>query len=176
MPAIASAAPTPAARRVSPTPPDAQRDIVARSAAQAGDVSSNATPSSADKPHAQAARPPEAPRARQRDHDSAAPAAHLAAAPKAPRDKREPQRVSATSKPREQQRDALLSLARACGIMEQWACALRSANSVLRIDASNEEAQHLATVATHQAELEVKRPAEPAPERVSEVREPNAHH
>ncbi|MBB5445135.1 MULTISPECIES: hypothetical protein [unclassified Paraburkholderia] len=58
----------------------------------------------------------------------------------------------------EQQRDALLSLARGCGNVGHWECASHNANEALRIDSSSKAAQRLVALASHESAWQTMQP------------------
>jgi hypothetical protein len=68
---------------------------------------------------------------------------------------------------REQERDALLSLARGCGYVGQWKCVSRTAGDALQIDSSSKEARHLATLAMHVSMLQITPAVESSAETTS---------
>lgn len=104
--------------------------------------------------------------------------ARLAAAIAVQPDNRDALRMRATVRTREQQRDALLSLARSCGSIGQLTCVSRDAGTALQIDSSSKEARRLATRAIRESELQIAPPvdAAPAPERLPDTRALIAHH
>ena len=79
------------------------------------------------------------------------------------------------SESREQQRDALLSLARGCGYIARWTCVSHNAGTALQIDSSSKEAQRLMTLAVRETELNPP-PVEPAPEPAPDMRDVISHH
>ncbi|SMG44363.1 hypothetical protein [Paraburkholderia susongensis] len=76
----------------------------------------------------------------------------------------------------EQQRDALLSLARGCGYVGHWDCASRNAGEALQIDSSSKEARRLVTLATHETELQIAPPADAPPSPPYDTRDLLSHH
>ena len=101
---------------------------------------------------------------------------HVAAAIAAQPGNRDARRLRATIHTLEQQRDALLSLARSCGDIGHLACTSRDAGIALQIDSSSKTARRLATRAMREAEL---RP-EPQPQAVTDplpaMRYVSTHH
>jgi hypothetical protein len=74
--------------------------------------------------------------------------------------------MRSTVSTREEERDALLSLARGCGYVGRWTCVSRNAGTALEIDASSKEAQRLVTLAMHENAMQMLPPAaetEPTP-------------
>ncbi|WP_341313085.1 hypothetical protein WN982_17000 [Paraburkholderia sp. IMGN_8] len=63
---------------------------------------------------------------------------------------------------REQQHDALLSVARGCGHIARWSCVWHKAGDALLIDSSSKEAQRLVTLEMHESELASAWPPAPA--------------
>ena len=77
---------------------------------------------------------------------------------------------------REQQRDALLSLARGCGYIARWGCAWHNAANALQVDSSSKEAQNLVSLAMRESELASAWPTAPAPEPTPDERSPAISH
>ncbi|MEW9582797.1 hypothetical protein [Paraburkholderia sp. DGU8] len=79
---------------------------------------------------------------------------------------------------REQERDALLSLARGCGYVGHWTCVSRNAGTALQIDTSSKEARRLVTLATQETALQSSSSTdgEAGSTRQSDLRELMAHH
>ncbi|MGF6611048.1 hypothetical protein OKW45_005970 [Paraburkholderia sp. WSM4175] len=73
----------------------------------------------------------------------------------------------------EQQRDALLSLARGCGNVGRWECASHNANEALRIDSSSKAAQRLVALASHESAWQTM---QPTAEESRELRDLLRHH
>ncbi|MGF6677044.1 hypothetical protein [Paraburkholderia sp. WSM4174] len=73
----------------------------------------------------------------------------------------------------EQQRDALLSLARGCGNVGHWECASHNANEALRIDSSSKAAQRLVALASHESAWQTM---QPTAEESRELRDLLRHH
>jgi hypothetical protein len=68
---------------------------------------------------------------------------------------------------REEERDALLSLARGCGYVGRWTCVSRNAGTALEIDAGSKEARRLVTLAMEETAMKVPPSAaetEPTPQ------------
>jgi hypothetical protein len=78
----------------------------------------------------------------------------------------------------EQERDALLSLARGCGYIGRWACVSRNAGQALQIDKGSKEAQRLVTRAMHETAFPVVEPppVEPTPQAYVDPHDLLAHH
>jgi hypothetical protein len=132
--------------------------------------------SPAEKLRIQASKHLRAARAKLQENDLSATKSRLAAAIAAQPDNRDAQRMRSAVNTREEQRDALLSLARGCGYVGQWACVSRNAGNALQIDASSKEAQRLVTRAMQESELQIAPPVEAAPESHTEARDLNTHH
>lgn len=115
-------------------------------------------------------------RANLQNNNLSATRTRLAAAIAAQPRNRDALNLRATLAEREQQRDALLSLARGCGYIERWNCVSHTAGDALAIDASSQEAHRLVTLATHESELASVPVVEPTPPVVPQVRDPNQHH
>jgi hypothetical protein len=79
----------------------------------------------------------------------------LAAAIAAQPDNRDAQRMRSTVRTREEERDALLSLARGCGYVGHWPCVSRNAGTALEIDAGSKEARRLVTLAMEETAMQV---------------------
>jgi hypothetical protein len=99
--------------------------------------------------------------------------ARLAAAITAQPDNREARRMRAEVGTLEQQRDALLSLARGCGNVGHWDCASRNASEALRIDSSSKAARRLVTLASHESAWQTMEMSEETPR---EMRDFLNHH
>ncbi|WP_454813470.1 hypothetical protein [Paraburkholderia fungorum] len=106
-----------------------------------------------DKPRVDVSRQLRAARANLQQNNLAATKARLAAAIAAQPDNRDALSIRTTLVQREQQRDALLSLARGCGYIARWGCAWHNAANALLLDSSSKEAQNLASVAMRESEL-----------------------
>ncbi|WP_433694846.1 hypothetical protein [Paraburkholderia phenoliruptrix] len=89
---------------------------------------------------------------------------------------REAQSLRAAVTTREQQRDALLNLARGCNTIARWDCVSRNAGSALEIDSSSREARRLVTLAMQETALATVQTAAPEPEPAPDTRDVNAHH
>ena len=99
--------------------------------------------------------------------------ARLAAAISAQPDNRDARRMRAEVSTLEQQRDALLSLARGCGYVGQWECASHNANEALRIDSSSKAARRLVTIASQETAWQTM---PPSPEEARALRDLLGHH
>jgi hypothetical protein len=158
------AASPPLARRVASVDPGAKSD----SGGQSGKPP--------DKARADVSRHLRAARANLQENNLSATRARLAAAIAAQPDNRDALNIRSTLSAREQQRDALLSLARGCGYIARWTCVSHNAGTALQIDSSSKEAQRLVTLAQRQTELQLPPAAEPAPEPAPDTRDLTSHH
>lgn len=120
------------------------------------------TISAADKQRDDSSRYLKAARVSLKANNLSATKARLAAALAAQPDNRDALRLRSTVRTLEQQRDALLGLARSCGDIGHWACTSHNAGIALQIDSSSKEAQRLATRATRTTELRIEPPADTA--------------
>ena len=165
------AAPPPAQRRVALAATDARR--------APGSPPGSPPGNPPDKPRPDVSRYLRAARANLQENNLSATKTRLAAAIAAQPDNRDALRMRAALNTREQQRDALLSLARGCGYIARWACVSRNAGNALQIDTSSKEAQRLVTLALHESELQPQiapPPAEPPPEPMPDARDVITHH
>ncbi|MFM0733359.1 hypothetical protein PQQ52_23055 [Paraburkholderia sediminicola] len=128
------------------------------------------TNSPPDRPRADASKQIRAARANLQQNNLSATKVRLAAAIAAQPDNPDALRMRATVSEREQQRDALLSVARGCGYMARWACVWRKAGDALQVDSSSKEAQRLVTIAMHESELASTWQPTPAPEATPDER------
>lgn len=158
------AASPPLARRVASVDPGAKSD----SGGQSGKPP--------DKVRADVSRHLRAARANLQENNLSATRARLAAAIAAQPDNRDALNIRSTLSAREQQRDALLSLARGCGYIARWTCVSHNAGTALQIDSSSKEAQRLVTLAQRETELQMPPAAEPAPESAPDTRDLTSHH
>ena len=154
----------PLSRRVASVGPEAKRNP--------GGQSGNPP----DQPRADVSRHLRAARADLQQNNLSATRARLAAAIAAQPDNRDALNMRSTVSQREQQRDALLSLARGCGYIARWTCVSHNAGTALQIDSSSKEAQRLVTLAQRETELQMPPPAEPAPEPPPDTRDVAIHH
>jgi hypothetical protein len=129
-----------------------------------------------DKPRADVSRNLKAACANLQHNNLSATRARLAAAIAAQPDNRDALNMRSTVNAREQQRDALLSLARGCGYIARWTCVSHNAGTALQIDSSSKEAQRLVTLAQRETELQMPPPAEPAPKPPPDTRDLTSHH
>jgi hypothetical protein len=129
----------------------------------------------ADKPRVDVSRHLRAARASLQENNLSATKARLAAAIAAQPDNRDARNMRASLNTREEERDALLSLARGCGYVGEWKCVSRTAGDALQIDASSKEAQHLVTLAMHESVLRITPPVEPSPVPAPDAGDPAAH-
>ncbi|ACD15256.1 hypothetical protein [Paraburkholderia phytofirmans] len=154
----------PLSRRVASVGPEAKRNP--------GGQSGNAP----EQPRADMSRHLKAARANLQQNNLSATRARLAAIIAVQPNNRDALNMRSTLNTREQQRDALLSLARGCGYIARWACVSHNAGTALRIDASSKEAQRLVTLAQRETELQIPPPVEPAPEPAPDIRDVSNHH
>ncbi|MFM0629077.1 hypothetical protein [Paraburkholderia xenovorans] len=159
------AATPPLSRRVASVGPEAKRNP--------GGQSGGNPP---DQPRADVSRHLRAARANLQQNNLSATRVRLAAAIAAQPDNRDALVMRSTVSQREQQRDALLSLARGCGYIARWTCVSHNAGTALQIDSSSKEAQRLVTLAQRETELQMPPPAEPAPEPPPDTRDVATHH
>jgi hypothetical protein len=144
-----------------------------RMVAAANDAKHNSggqTDNPPDRARVNASKQIRAARANLQQNNLSATKVRLAAAIAAQPDNPDALRLRATVTAREQQRDALLSVARGCGYMARWACVWHKANDALLVDSSSKEAQRLLSIATHESELASAWPSTPAPETTPEER------
>ncbi|MGF6371243.1 hypothetical protein OKW40_003993 [Paraburkholderia sp. RAU6.4a] len=112
----------------------------------------------ADKQRADAERNLKAAHGYLRRGNLAATRARLAAVITAQPDNRDARSMRAQVSTLEQQRDALLSLARGCSNVGHWECASHNANEALRIDSSSKAAQRLVALASHESAWQTMQP------------------
>ncbi|MFM0395453.1 hypothetical protein [Paraburkholderia phytofirmans] len=174
------AAVRPAPLRSPPIPPPEAPPPLPRRVASVG-------PEAKRNPGGQSGNPPEQPRADVSRHIKAARAnlqqnnlsatrARLAAIIAVQPNNRDALNMRTALSTREQQRDALLSLARGCGYIARWTCVSHNAGTALQIDSSSKEAQRLVTLAQRETELQIPPPVEPAPEPAPDMRDVSNHH
>lgn len=166
-PVSAPPGPPPAARRLASsasTGPDTVRNTSSRTVSQP------------DTPRVDVSRHLRAAHADLQASNLAATKTRLAAAIAAQPDNRDALNLRSTLNAREQQRDALLSLARGCGYIARWACVAHNAGTALTIDSSSKEAQRLVALATRESQLQMPPPADPAPDAAPEPHDPSNHH
>ncbi|WP_176379103.1 hypothetical protein [Paraburkholderia youngii] len=135
----------------------------------------------ADKQRADAERNLKAARGYLQRGNLSATKARLAAAITAQPDNRDARRMRAQVSTLEQQRDALLSLARGCSNVGRWECASHNANEALRIDSSSKDAQRLVSLASHESAWQTIPPSawqtvEPPAEESHALRDLLRHH
>ncbi|MFM0057517.1 hypothetical protein PQR64_17975 [Paraburkholderia phytofirmans] len=178
--ATSIAAVRPAPLRSPPIPPPEAPPPLPRRVASVG-------PEAKRNPGGQSGNPPEQPRADVSRHIKAARAnlqqnnlsatrARLAAIIAVQPNNRDALNMRTALSTREQQRDALLSLARGCGYIARWTCVSHNAGTALQIDSSSKEAQRLVTLAQRETELQIPPPVEPAPEPAPDMRDVSNHH
>jgi hypothetical protein len=147
------------------TPPAASPLEQRRIASATPDSTRAAAPqplSAEDQRRAEADRYLRAAHANLRANNLSAAKSHIAAALAAQPDNRDAQRLRSTVRTLEQQRDALLSLARGCGYIEHLACTRHNARIALQIDSSSKEARRMAIRAERESELQIVPPADVA--------------
>ncbi|HEX7907934.1 MAG TPA: hypothetical protein VF534_07560 [Paraburkholderia sp.] len=165
------------------TPPAARRVTAVTSVTTVASISPDAarnpgsrTVNQPDKPRVDVSRHIRAARIDLQANNLTATKARLAAAIAAQPDNRDALNMRSTVRTREQQRDALLSLARGCGYIAHWNCVAHNSGIALSIDSSSKEAQRLAALATRETQLQMPPPAEPAGEPPPETRDVSIHH
>ncbi|CAE6824386.1 hypothetical protein R69749_03696 [Paraburkholderia domus] len=129
-----------------------------------------------DKPRVDASKQMRAARANLQQNNLSATKARLAAAIAVQPDNPEALRLRAAVAEREQQRDALLSIARGCGYIARWACVWHKAGDALQLDSSSKEAQLLVSLALRESELASSWPPASAPEATPEERSISISH
>lgn len=160
-----------------PAPSPSGPAAVTRRVAMTGPDTKRAPGNPPDKPRADVSKHIKAARADLQENNLTATKARLAAAIAVQPDNRDALTLRTTLSAREQQRDALLSLARGCGYIARWTCVWHNAGNALMIDSSSKEAQRLVTQAMHESEVQAAQPVEPAPEPVAaDPRDPTNHH
>ncbi|SDQ94292.1 hypothetical protein [Paraburkholderia tuberum] len=142
----AISAPTPRGAALASTSTNSNTDTMAAPLTQA------------DKQRADAERNLKAAHGYLRRGNLAATRARLAAVITAQADNRDARSMRAQVSTLEQQRDALLSLARGCSNVGQWECASHNANEALRIDSSSKAAQRLVALASHESAWQTMQP------------------
>ncbi|MEX3854241.1 hypothetical protein AB3X94_09255 [Paraburkholderia sp. BR10923] len=135
----------------------------------------------ADKQRADAERNLKAARGYLQRGNLSATKARLAAAITAQPNNRDARGMRAQVSTLEQQRDALLSLARGCSNVGRWECASHNANEALRIDSSSKAAQRLVSLASHESAWQTIPPSawqtvEPPAEESHALRDLLRHH
>ncbi|WP_233847549.1 hypothetical protein [Paraburkholderia sp. HD33-4] len=166
-PRLASVRPT------APTPPAASPSEQRSIASATPDTSRAAAPqpiSAEDQRRADAARYLKAAHVSLKANNLSAAKSRIAAALAAQPDNRDAQRLRSTVHTLEQQRDALLSLARGCRSIEHWDCTSRNAGIALQIDSSSKDARRLATRAERESGLQIVSSADDVTEPLPRVR------
>lgn len=158
--------PLPAPRRVAAAAPDTLRTA---------SNSSSSGGNSPDKSRSDVSRHIKAARFDLQQNNLSATRARLAAAIAVQPDNRDALNMRSTLNTREQQRDALLSLARSCGTIARWTCVRHSAGSALQIDSSSKEAQRLVMLAARESEPAFTLPAPSVPDPVPDTPLDNHH-
>jgi hypothetical protein len=178
---VAQGAVTTAPVRSPPIPPPAAamapaaRRIVTASA-EAKRNPGNKTGKPPDKPRVDASKQIRAARANLQQNNLSATKARLAAAIAVQPGNPDALQMSAAVAEREQQRDALLSVARGCGYIARWACVWHKAGDALQVDSSSKEAQLLVTLAMRESRLASAWPPASAPEATSDERSLATNH
>jgi hypothetical protein len=140
-------------------------------------ASSNPADNPPDKPRPDISRYLKAARANLQANNLSGARSRLAAAIAAEPGNRDALNLRVTVRTREQERDALLSLARGCGYIGRWTCVSRNAGEALQIDSGSKEAQRLVMRAMHETAFPIDQPAvEPPPEPLPNPRDLIAHH
>ncbi|MFT4065315.1 MAG: hypothetical protein QM685_11200 [Paraburkholderia sp.] len=161
------------------TPPAAAPAAQRRLASATPDPARATAPkpmSAEEKQRADAARYLRAARASMKANNLSAAKSRIAAALAAQPDNRDAQRLRSAVHTLEQQRDALLSLARSCGYIGHLACTSRDAGIALQIDSSSKAARRLATQATREAELQIETPEDAVTGPLPAMRYVSTHH
>ena len=167
------------ARPSTATPPTAsqpQQHRVSLAKPDRTRIAANPPISAEEKRRADAARYLRAARVNLKANNLSAAKSRIAAALAVQPDNREAQRLRSTVRTLEQQRDALLSLARGCGSIGHLACVSRDAGIALRIDSSSKTARRLSTRATRESELQIAPSANTTTEPLPDVRYVSTHH
>jgi hypothetical protein len=175
-PAPVAVAPRTAPVRSPPIPPPAEAPPASRRVALASSGSKRNPGTPPDKPRVDISKQLRAARANLQQNNLSATKARLAAAIAAQPDNRDALNMRTTLAEREQQRDALLSLARGCGYIARWGCTWHNAANALQVDSSSKEAQNLVSLAMRESELASAWPTAPAPEPTPDERSPAISH
>ncbi|WP_341313052.1 hypothetical protein WN982_16810 [Paraburkholderia sp. IMGN_8] len=175
--ATAAIAQRPAAVPPPVAAPPVPRHATATAAAAPPDVKRTAS-SKPDKPRVDVSKHLRAARADMQQSNLSATKARLKAAIAAQPDNLDALRMRSTLSEREQQRDSLLSVARGCEYIAQWACVWHNAGNALLVDSSSGEAKRLVEHAMRESELASAAPADPAPAPapLHEESNPTIHH
>ncbi|WP_074763185.1 hypothetical protein [Paraburkholderia fungorum] len=140
-------------------------------------ASTNLADTVPDKPRPDISRYLKTARAKLQANNLSGAKSQLAAAIAAEPRNRDALNLRATVRTREEERDALLSLARGCGYIGRWTCVSRNAGEALQIDSGSKEARHLVTRAMHETAFPIDQPTvEPQPEPQPDTRDILAHH
>ena len=147
-------------------PPASRRVAVASSGPKhnPGSPPGNQTNSPLAKPRVDVSKQLRAARANLQQNNLSATKARLAAAIAAQPDNRDALSMRTTLTEREQQRDALLSVARGCGYIARWGCTWHNAANALLLDSSSQEALNLVSLAMRESELASAWPSAPVAE------------
>ncbi|RZF30780.1 hypothetical protein EVC45_04770 [Paraburkholderia sp. UYCP14C] len=161
---VRPAAPTPPAaspsgqRLIASTTPDASRAIAPQPI------------SAEDQRRADAARYLKAARVSLKANNLSVAKSRIAAALAVQPDNRDALRLRSTVHTLEQQRDALLSLARGCRSIDHLDCTSRNAGIALQIDSSSKDARRLATRAERESALQIVSSADDVTQPMPQVR------
>lgn len=158
------AAAPPASHQVATASSDAKHNPASQVSGPISSPISSQASNQPAKPRVNAARQLRAARANLQRNNLSATKTRLAAAIAAQPDNPDALRLRKAVASREQQRDALLSVARGCGYIAQWSCVQHSAGDALAVDSSSQEAQRLVTFAMRESELTSAWPSAPTPE------------
>ncbi|MFP3565408.1 hypothetical protein [Paraburkholderia sp. SIMBA_030] len=173
--ATAAIAQRPAAVSPPVAAPPVPRHAAATVRAAAPDVKRTAS-NNPDKPRVDVSKHLRAAHADLQQSNLSATKARLKAAIAAQPDNLDALRMRSALSEREQQRDALLSIARGCKYIEQWACVRLNAGTALLVDSSSGEARRLVEHAMREPEFTSAPPADPAPAPPHEESNPATHH
>lgn len=162
------AAAPPSQHQVATASSDAKHNPANRVSSQVSSPISSQASNQPGKPRVNAAKQLRAARANLQQNNLSATKTRLAAAIAAQPDNPDALRMRKAVADREQQRDALLSVARGCGYIAQWTCVWHNAGDALAVDSSSQEAQRLVTFAMRESELTSAWPSAPTPEAAPE--------
>ncbi|WP_211609318.1 hypothetical protein [Paraburkholderia haematera] len=175
-PAPAETAPRTAPVRSPPIPPPTVAPLASRRVTVASSGQQHNPGSPSDKPRVDVSKQLRAARANLQQNNLSATKTRLAAAIAAQPDNRDALNMRSTLTEREQERDALLSLARGCGYIARWGCTWHNAANALQVDSSSKEAQNLVSLAVRESELASAWPPAPASEATPDDRSPAISH
>jgi hypothetical protein len=174
----ATAAPQPATRNAATAAPQpaARSAATATASAQAKRNPGGPANGAPEKLRVDASKQIRSARANLQQNNLSATKVRLAAAIAAQPDNPDAQRMRSALAEREQQRDALLSVARGCSYVGRWACVWLKAGDALLVDSSSKEAQGLVSLAMRETELASTWPATPTTEATSDERNLSINH